>query len=58
VFDTIAAESERLLNETMPAFVQTYLPNYGQPDADVLEELSPALIVDQKKICPRPRSSS
>ena len=40
MFDTIAAESQRLLNETMPAFVQNFLPHYGQPDADVLEELS------------------
>ena len=34
VFDTIAAESQRLLNETFPAFVQTFLPRYGQPDVE------------------------
>ena len=57
VFDTIAAESQRLLNDTMPAFVQTYLPSYGQPDADELAELSPAIIVDQKKIGGNARST-
>ncbi|MDA0171613.1 excinuclease ABC subunit UvrA [Solirubrobacter taibaiensis] len=57
VFDTIAAESQRLLNDTMPAYVQTYLPSYGQPDADVLAELSPAIIVDQKKIGGNARST-
>src|SRR6201981_3893110 len=34
VFDTIAAESQRLINETFSTFVQTFLPHYGQPDAD------------------------
>ncbi len=57
VFDTIAAESQRLLNETMPAFVQNYLPHYGQPDADVLEDLSAAIIVDQQRIGGNARST-
>ena len=57
MFDTIAAESQRLLNETMPAFVQNFLPHYGQPDADVLEELSAAIIVDQQRIGGNARST-
>src|ERR1700679_2787512 len=40
VFDTIAAESQRLLNETFPTFVQNFLPRYGQPDVDLLANLS------------------
>jgi len=57
VFDTVAAESQRLLNDTMPAFVQTFLPHYGQPDADVLDELSPAIVVDQQRIGGNSRST-
>src|SRR5918997_6811916 len=57
VFDTIAAESQRLLNETMPAFVENFLPHYGQPDADVLEDLSAAIIVDQQRIGGNARST-
>src|SRR6201991_3553591 len=57
VFDTIAAEPQRRLNETMPAFVQTFLPHYGQPDADVLEELSAAIVVDQQRIGGNARST-
>ena len=49
VFSTIAAESQRLINETYPAFVQQFMPHYGQPDADVLENISAAIIVDQPK---------
>ena len=40
VFGTIAAESQRLINETYPAFVQQFMPHYGQPDADLLENIS------------------
>ena len=40
VFDTIAAESQRVLNETFPTFVQSFLPRYGQPNVDVLANLS------------------
>ncbi|MEO8805745.1 MAG: excinuclease ABC subunit UvrA [Burkholderiaceae bacterium] len=57
VFDTIAAESQRQLNETFPAFVRNRLPHYGQPDVDALENLSPAIIVDQKRIGGNPRST-
>jgi excinuclease UvrABC ATPase subunit len=57
VFDTIAAESQRLLNETFPTFVQTFLPRYGQPDVDSLANLSTAIIVDQQRIGGNPRST-
>ena len=57
VFDTIAAESQRQLNETFPSFVRNRLPHYGQPDVDALENLSPAVIVDQKRIGGNARST-
>ena len=57
VFDTIAAESQRLLNDTMPAFVQQFLPHYGQPDADAIDELSAAIIIDQQRIGGNSRST-
>jgi len=57
VFDTIAAESQRLLNETFPTFVQNFLPRYGQPDVDMLANLSTAIIVDQQRIGGNPRST-
>jgi excinuclease UvrABC ATPase subunit len=57
VFDTIAAESQRLLNETFPAFVQNFLPRYGQPDVDILANLSTAIIVDQQRMGGNPRST-
>jgi excinuclease UvrABC ATPase subunit len=57
VFDTIAAESQRLLNETYSTFVQNFLPRYGQPDVDVLTNLSTAIIVDQQRIGGNPRST-
>ena len=57
VFDTIAAESQRLLNETFSTFVQNFLPRYGQPDVDVLANLSTAIIVDQQRIGGNPRST-
>lgn len=50
VFDTIAAESSRLLNENFSMFVRTFLPRYPQPDADAIENLSMAVIVDQKRL--------
>ena len=50
VFGTIAAESQRLINETYPAFVQQFMPHYGQPDADQLENISAAIIVDQQRL--------
>src|ERR1044071_1062137 len=45
VFGTIAAESQRLINETYPSFVQQFMPRYGQPDADSLDNISAAIIV-------------
>jgi len=50
VFDTIAAESSRLLNENFSMFVRSFLPRYPQPDADAIENLSMAVIVDQKRL--------
>jgi excinuclease ABC A subunit len=50
VFDTIAAESTRLLNENFSMFVRSFLPKYPQPDADAIENLSMAVIVDQKRL--------
>jgi excinuclease UvrABC ATPase subunit len=57
VFDTIAAESQRLINETFSTFVQLFLPHYGQPDADALHNLSTAIIVDQQRLGANPRST-
>lgn len=57
VFNTIAAESQRLINETYPAFVQQFMPHYGQPDADSLENISAAIIVDQQRLGGNPRST-
>src|SRR3982750_2511889 len=50
VFDTIAAEARRQLNETFSTFVRTFLPHYAQPDADAIENLSMAIVVDQKRL--------
>ncbi|MCV9927521.1 excinuclease ABC subunit UvrA [Flavobacterium sp. LS1R49] len=57
VFDTIAAESQRQLNETFPAFIRHRLPHYGQPDAESLRNLSPAIIIEQKRIGGNARST-
>ncbi len=57
VFDTIAAESHRLLNETFSTFVQNFLPRYAQPDVDVLANLSTAILVDQQRLGGNPRST-
>lgn len=57
VFDTIAAESQRLLNETYNSFIRHRLQQYGKPDVDKLENLSVAIIVDQKKIEGNARST-
>ncbi len=51
----IAAESQHLLNETFSTFVQNFVPRYGQPDVDVLANLSTAIIVDQQRIGGNPR---
>ncbi len=50
VFDTIAAEAQRLLNETFSAFVRNFLPKVTQPDADAIRSLNMAVIVDQKRL--------
>ncbi|WP_028937953.1 ATP-binding cassette domain-containing protein [Pseudonocardia spinosispora] len=50
VFDTVAAESQRQLNETYTAFVRNRMPHYGQPDVDGIENLSAAIVVDQKRL--------
>ncbi|GHO90190.1 excinuclease ABC subunit A [Reticulibacter mediterranei] len=50
VFDTIAAEARRQLNETFSMFVQNFLPRYAQPEADAIDHLSMAIIVDQKRL--------
>jgi len=50
VFDTIAAESQRLINETYSLFLQTFIPTMARPDVDVLEGLTTAIIVDQQRI--------
>ncbi|MBU8598780.1 thiamine ABC transporter permease [Shouchella clausii] len=50
VFDTIAAESTRLLNENFSMFVRSFLPRVPQPDTDAIENLSMAVIVDQKRL--------
>ncbi|MCP3143139.1 ATP-binding cassette domain-containing protein [Pyxidicoccus xibeiensis] len=57
VFGTIAAESQRLINETYPAFVQQFMPHYGQPDAESLENISAAIIVDQQRLGGNSRST-
>ena len=58
VFETIAQEAGRQLNETFSKFVQVYLPKYGHPDVDAIENLSLAIIVDQKRIGGNSRSTS
>ena len=50
VFDTIATEAQRQLNETFSMFVRNFLPRYAQPDADAIENLSMAIVVDQKRL--------
>ncbi len=50
VFDTIASEAQRLLNENFSMFVRNFLPRYAQPDADAIENLSMAVVVDQKRL--------
>ncbi len=57
VFGTIAAESQRLINETYSAFVQGFMPSLDRPEVDVLEGLTTAIIVDQERIGANPRST-
>jgi excinuclease UvrABC ATPase subunit len=57
VFDTIAAESRRLINETYSAFVQGFMPTLSRPDVDLLEGLTTAITVDQQRMGADPRST-
>ncbi|CAL2066772.1 excinuclease ABC subunit UvrA [Streptomyces sp. TR1341] len=57
VFDTIAAESQRLINETYSAFVQGFMPSLARPEVDVLDGLTTAIIVDQQRMGADPRST-
>ena len=57
VFGTIAAESQRLINETYSAFVQGFMPTLARPDVDVLDGLTTAIIVDQERMGANPRST-
>ncbi|MDG9696863.1 excinuclease ABC subunit UvrA, partial [Streptomyces sp. DH17] len=57
VFATIAAESQRMINETYSAFVQGFMPTLARPDVDVLEGLTTAIIVDQERMGANPRST-
>ena len=55
--DTVAAESRRELNETFPSFVQQFLPKYGRPDVERIENLPVTIVIDQKKPAPNTRST-
>src|SRR6266850_7525816 len=57
VFDTIAAESQRLINETYSAFVQGFMPTLARPDVDSLEGLTTAIILDQERMGANVRST-
>ncbi len=57
VFSTIAAESQRMINETYSSFVQGFMPTMSRPDVDVLEGLTTAIIVDQERLGADPRST-
>jgi len=57
VFGTIAAESQRLINETYSAFVQGFMPTLSRPEVDVLQGLTTAIIVDQERLVGNPRST-
>lgn len=57
VFGTIAAESQRMINETYSAFVQGFMPTLARPDVDMLEGLTTAILVDQERMGANPRST-
>src|SRR5207253_5775526 len=57
VFATIAAESQRLINETYSAFVQGFMPSLSRPDVDLLEGLTTAIVVDQERMGANSRST-
>lgn len=57
VFGTIATESQRLINETYPTFVQQFMGQLNRPEVDGLENISPAIIVDQERMGANARST-
>ncbi|MEU6861013.1 excinuclease ABC subunit UvrA [Glycomyces sp. NPDC046736] len=57
VFDTIAAESQRMINETYSAFLQGFMPSLARPEVDFLDGLTTAIIVDQERMGANPRST-
>ena len=57
VFATIAAESQRMINETYSSFVQGFMPSLARPEVDLLEGLTTAIIVDQERMGSNPRST-
>lgn len=57
VFGTIAAESRRLINETYDAFIQGFMPTMARPEVEVLNGLTAAIIIDQERMAPNPRST-
>lgn len=57
VFDTIAAESQRQMNETYPAFIRGRLPKYEKPHADYIDNLTASVIVDQTRLGGNARST-
>src|SRR5687767_5967427 len=57
VFDTIAAESQRMINETYSAFVQGFMPTLARPEVDLLDGLTTAIILDQERMGANPRST-
>ena len=57
VFGTIASESRRYINETYPTFIQQFMPQLSRPDVDALENISPAIIVDQERMGQNARST-
>ncbi|MEU9252044.1 excinuclease ABC subunit UvrA [Streptomyces sp. NPDC048270] len=57
VFGTIAAESQRMINETYTAFIQSFMPSLGRPDVDGLHNLSAAIVVDQERMGANSRST-
>ncbi|NLH70018.1 MAG: excinuclease ABC subunit UvrA [Brooklawnia sp.] len=57
VFDTIAAESQRMINQTYSAFVQGFMPTIDRPEVDALDGLTPAIVVGQERLAPNLRST-
>jgi excinuclease UvrABC ATPase subunit len=57
VFGTIAAESQRMINETYSSFVQGFMPTMARPDVDLLDGLTTAILVDQERMAANPRST-